>query len=418
MTDYSRHSLDDLIDEMTAWPVGMPVRAMERVLAIGEGAVPSLIEALDRWRPDEKRDLLWPVVLLGEMRSPSGVQTLIDLVLRTDDQEMAQAALEGVAKIGVPALPALTQLATASEPVVRIYVYCALGGIRDDRAFSMLAEALGRDHGLGDVLAQAFSDQGKTEAIPILYDAYCNCEPWQRTRFEEAIHNIHFGRTDPTLWTVNWRVRYRRDPALGGFALSWRAMFVLLRHQRDKISKEVSPEVRSLEEIFEHGAVSEALETCQHCGEPIEEPTGLPVCPEIAVGAVLRQVRFLGSARQDGVDNIFDLFDSLDDMSWQHHEKPESLKAREPERWQELAQDLDIHRRTCSWLVEQGIEDISRAKALLLAKAVELAGRFGDPEGLLLPAAQTQRRTDKVARNDPCPCGSGRKYKRCCLGKR
>ena len=23
----------------------------------------------------------------------------------------------------------------------------------------------------------------------------------------------------------------------------------------------------------------------------------------------------------------------------------------------------------------------------------------------------------KVGRNDPCPCGSGKKYKNCCLGK-
>ncbi|MCX4239245.1 SEC-C metal-binding domain-containing protein [Paraliomyxa miuraensis] len=27
------------------------------------------------------------------------------------------------------------------------------------------------------------------------------------------------------------------------------------------------------------------------------------------------------------------------------------------------------------------------------------------------------RQTARVGRNDPCPCGSGRKYKRCCLGK-
>jgi uncharacterized protein YchJ len=25
---------------------------------------------------------------------------------------------------------------------------------------------------------------------------------------------------------------------------------------------------------------------------------------------------------------------------------------------------------------------------------------------------------DKVGRNDPCPCGSGKKYKNCCLGKK
>jgi hypothetical protein len=26
------------------------------------------------------------------------------------------------------------------------------------------------------------------------------------------------------------------------------------------------------------------------------------------------------------------------------------------------------------------------------------------------------RREEKVGRNEPCPCGSGRKYKKCCLG--
>ncbi len=32
-----------------------------------------------------------------------------------------------------------------------------------------------------------------------------------------------------------------------------------------------------------------------------------------------------------------------------------------------------------------------------------------------LPKPQTQRRaTARVGRNDPCPCGSGKKYKKCC----
>jgi uncharacterized protein YecA (UPF0149 family) len=25
------------------------------------------------------------------------------------------------------------------------------------------------------------------------------------------------------------------------------------------------------------------------------------------------------------------------------------------------------------------------------------------------------RKTDKIGRNNPCPCGSGKKYKKCCL---
>lgn len=30
------------------------------------------------------------------------------------------------------------------------------------------------------------------------------------------------------------------------------------------------------------------------------------------------------------------------------------------------------------------------------------------------PRAEVERRTPKVGRNDPCPCGSGKKYKKCC----
>jgi len=32
-------------------------------------------------------------------------------------------------------------------------------------------------------------------------------------------------------------------------------------------------------------------------------------------------------------------------------------------------------------------------------------------------SAKVQRTVTKVGRNDPCPCGSGKKYKKCCLSK-
>ncbi|MGQ0525498.1 MAG: SEC-C metal-binding domain-containing protein [Betaproteobacteria bacterium] len=31
------------------------------------------------------------------------------------------------------------------------------------------------------------------------------------------------------------------------------------------------------------------------------------------------------------------------------------------------------------------------------------------------PIAPHFRKTPKIGRNDPCPCGSGKKYKKCCL---
>lgn len=38
--------------------------------------------------------------------------------------------------------------------------------------------------------------------------------------------------------------------------------------------------------------------------------------------------------------------------------------------------------------------------------------------GLELVSDRSQRQIEhKVGRNDPCPCGSGKKYKKCCMGK-
>ncbi|HIZ71748.1 MAG TPA: SEC-C domain-containing protein [Candidatus Atopostipes pullistercoris] len=30
---------------------------------------------------------------------------------------------------------------------------------------------------------------------------------------------------------------------------------------------------------------------------------------------------------------------------------------------------------------------------------------------------QQSTRSKKIGRNDPCPCGSGKKYKKCCMKK-
>ncbi len=31
-----------------------------------------------------------------------------------------------------------------------------------------------------------------------------------------------------------------------------------------------------------------------------------------------------------------------------------------------------------------------------------------------IPPTPTQRRRGKIGRNEPCPCGSGKKFKKCC----
>jgi hypothetical protein len=91
----------------------------------------------------------------------------------------------------------------------------------------------------------------------------------------------------------------------------------------------------------------------------------------------------------------------------------------EPEVRQNLYRRLEAE----GVLVDGKITD-RRRLARMAVRACLKAGaagrvRYEDPEGPEqgnVPAAYSQprRRFAAPGRNDPCPCGSGRKYKRCC----
>lgn len=42
---------------------------------------------------------------------------------------------------------------------------------------------------------------------------------------------------------------------------------------------------------------------------------------------------------------------------------------------------------------------------------------LGTAVPMLIPPTMAQFKRRKVGRNDPCPCGSGNKFKRCCIRK-
>lgn len=52
-------------------------------------------------------------------------------------------------------------------------------------------------------------------------------------------------------------------------------------------------------------------------------------------------------------------------------------------------------------------------RVVAVGRAMPLSDRGAD----IASPARPVRRQAKIGRNDPCPCGSGKKYKRCCLGK-
>jgi uncharacterized protein YecA (UPF0149 family) len=51
----------------------------------------------------------------------------------------------------------------------------------------------------------------------------------------------------------------------------------------------------------------------------------------------------------------------------------------------------------------------------LREKAEAILGACVEELNLTRLAALKAERPPKIGRNDPCPCGSGEKYKKCCL---
>ncbi|MDP9441271.1 MAG: DUF1841 family protein, partial [Actinomycetota bacterium] len=92
------------------------------------------------------------------------------------------------------------------------------------------------------------------------------------------------------------------------------------------------------------------------------------------------------------------------------HERAERLLRQalvaDPEHWEALEDG--------AWYASD------RGDARLAVRLLDRLARLGDDEAehraaVLRPHASP--RAAEASRNDPCPCGSGQKYKRCCLGK-
>jgi len=62
--------------------------------------------------------------------------------------------------------------------------------------------------------------------------------------------------------------------------------------------------------------------------------------------------------------------------------------------------------------VSTSVDELEEAFQRKKRRELEQARMAGS--GDLQPVQQVVRGTAKIGRNDPCPCGSGKKYKKCC----
>ena len=100
-----------------------------------------------------------------------------------------------------------------------------------------------------------------------------------------------------------------------------------------------------------------------------------------------------------------------------------------PEAWRPLLEDPEVFIMLIPILALCGDEEggspleldleedadlLAQAPELIPACVVGMHGFWKERRGRPATASTKQAKSPKVGRNDPCPCGSGRKYKRCC----
>ena len=84
---------------------------------------------------------------------------------------------------------------------------------------------------------------------------------------------------------------------------------------------------------------------------------------------------------------------------------------------EEVKQDVD---KTAERLVEEMMsfvtKDTTKEQLLqvLQSSYEQLMEKENRPQAVYAGRGSYRRSSEKIGRNDPCPCGSGKKYKQCC----
>lgn len=76
-------------------------------------------------------------------------------------------------------------------------------------------------------------------------------------------------------------------------------------------------------------------------------------------------------------------------------------------------QSAERARETLDYCNEHGVVVIVGVEPDKEEDLTDIARALGAPE----PTLAARPKVERIGRNDPCPCGSGLKYKKCCLDR-
>lgn len=414
---------------------GHPIEPVERLILAGESALPKIHEALAAPEAGPERDLLCLAVILGEVKSPSSLPALAALLRKPELGEiLMDAASEALGKFGAPAIPILLELLAAPSAKTRFWALGALRRTRAREAIPHLRTALKTMPDICGVAASGLAALSDKDSIPDLYAIY---EALPSTNIwlpdlRDSIACLAGQLSFPVDKSGDWRVRWRRRPAWGWSPEPSVLMVAYIiwdsytsgrwkerKLKKDTLLKITTTPDRDLDELEN--------ELCAQCGDKILSVAALPVCPELAYGSTIHQENLLQECLKDGITTIALALDDLDqELLYGDHE------------WEDLSRDARdrwlIAQKTYEFLLLEGCRGVGDGIARLREIRASLGGLWGLPQeelvnddllameqsvgsGLGLPEKRTERRAMKIGRNEFCPCGSGKKFKKCCADR-
>lgn len=423
------------IREIIECEEGQPIAAMERLIRAGGAAVPGIQAAIERHQGDDDRDLMPLIVVLGEIRSPDSISFLAGLLRQPALGEvLMDAASEALGKIGPAAVPALAELLDSPEVKTRFWALGSLSRMRHTCALPHLRKALKTMPEICGLAAHGLTDLNDKESIRDIYEVYEKLPntgfwlPDLRDSIASLAGQLQLPEDKPG--EKDWRTRWRRRPAYGWVPSPSTLMvgYIMWENYSTKKWRERKLEKETFEQITtkpEKFSEKEERKPCDSCGEKIIDVAAVPVCPELAYGSTLYQENLLQKCLKDGITTIPMALDDLDQELLYGDTEWADLSEEKRERWVLAQQTYEFLLLDGCRTVQDGILRIRELRAglgrlwgipqeelvdeELLDKEAFVRAGMGLPKN-----GDGYRREDKVGRNEPCPCGSGKKFKKCC----
>ena len=182
------------------------------------------------------------------------------------------------------------------------------------------------------------------------------------------------------------------------------AYFMLLLREKYPIA-----EVRELSEKCKTEKIAELL--CERANEVYkekEEEFGADNMREIERAVLLRNV---DKKWMEHIDAMDDLKGSVGLQSYAQRDPVNEYRFRGAEMFDELVSD--IRENTARMMLSVTKRAPDETQRVQIANPI-MASASGEIAKKLI----TIKKAEKVGRNDPCPCGSGKKYKNCCGANR